>query len=46
MTVLTIKEDMFSNNLQNMGFKQCKVDYNLWMRDCKDHYAYIDNAGQ
>ena len=31
----------FSDNLQNIGFIQFKVDYDLWMRDCKDHYEYI-----
>ena len=31
----------FTNNLQNMGFKQYKEDYDWWTRDCKDRYEYI-----
>ena len=31
----------FSDNLRIMDFKQCKADYDLWIRDCKDHYEYI-----
>ena len=26
----------FSDNLRNMGLKQCKADHDLWMRDCTD----------
>ena len=31
----------FSDNLQILVFKQCKADYELWIRDCKHHYEYI-----
>ena len=37
----SIWHQKFSDNLQNIGFKQYKADYDLWMRDCKGHCEYI-----
>ena len=31
----------FSDNLRDMGFRPCHVDFDLWMRDRGDHYEYI-----
>ena len=31
----------FSNNLQEMGFRTCKVDFYIWMRSCQGHYKYV-----
>ena len=29
------------SSLRALGFKPCKADYDLWMRDKGDHYKYI-----
>ena len=33
--------DKLASSLRAMGFKPCKADYDLWMRDKGDHYEYI-----
>ena len=35
-----IKEKINDNEhrIELSNGKQCKADYDLWMRDCKDHY--------
>ena len=31
----------FSDNLRKMGFRPCRADFDLWMRDRGDYYEYI-----
>ena len=33
--------DKLASSLRQMGFKPCKADYDLWMREKGDHYEYI-----
>ena len=33
--------DKLASSLRALGFKPCKADYDLWMRDKGDHYKYI-----
>ena len=33
--------DKFASTLRQMGFKPCKADHDLWMRDKDDHWEYI-----
>jgi len=30
-----------ASNLLEMGFEPSKADYNLWIRECADHYEYV-----
>ena len=31
----------FADTLRDMGFKPCKADPDVWMRDCMTHYEYV-----
>ena len=33
--------DKLASRLQNMNFKPCKANYDLWIRDKGDHYEYL-----
>ena len=30
-----------ADNLRNMGFRPSQADFDLWIRECTDHYEYI-----
>ena len=30
-----------ADHLRNMGFRPCKADYDLWIRENEEHYEYI-----
>ncbi len=33
--------DKFADTLRDLGFKPCKADTDVWMKDCGSHYEYV-----